>query len=85
MGTPSSASAALAASIIGGGPHRWTRRLAISGTERAMNSFEMGPVAPIQAVPSARDIVAATCKFACRFCRYSSSSRKTNSSGLRAP
>src|SRR6202022_2874024 len=48
FGTPSSASSALTASIIGGGPQRWTCRPEISGTACAINSFETGPSGPIQ-------------------------------------
>ena len=62
-GTPSSVRMAFVESIIDGGPHRWILREARLGTVCVSNSFVMRPRGPFQSVPSALEIVTATCNF----------------------
>src|SRR5262245_50438907 len=70
-GTPSSANSFLTASIIGTGPHRWTYRLATSGTDLAISSLVIRPEGPAQSVPSGWVTVTTALTFGWRRCRCS--------------
>ena len=74
---------ALIESIIGGGPHRWIRREARSGTVCVSNSLLMRPRAPFQSVPSGLEIVTATRNFGLRTLKRGDLVRK-NEVGRRA-